>query len=67
MTKRVIFTLDARDNVMLEVIRDYFKLKPERMYQEIQAMQTQMETELAKKQIKYETSNQKGMSSSSSS
>lgn len=49
-----IHTLNARDNVMLEVIRDYFKLTPRHMFKEIQGMRQSIEEALAKKEIIYD-------------
>jgi len=48
-----IFTLDARDNVMLEVMRDYFKLSNPVVRREIQAMHRAMVAALASKGITY--------------
>ena len=33
-----IFTLNARDNVFLEVLQEHFRLSPEKMYGEIRAL-----------------------------
>ena len=51
--KTTIHTLNARDNVMLEVMRDYFELNSDRMLTEIQAALTQTEQVLLSKGIKY--------------
>ena len=48
-----IFTLDARDNLMLEVMRDYFQLSNLVVRREIQAMHLQLQEVLASKGIKY--------------
>lgn len=48
-----IHTLNARDNVMLEVTRDYFKLTPAHMQREIQGMRQMLERALATKGIAY--------------
>lgn len=48
-----IFTLDARDNVMLEVIRDYFKLTNPVVRREIQAMHRAMVEALTSKGLTY--------------
>jgi hypothetical protein len=48
-----IHTLNARGHVMLEVMRDYFKLSPARMQREIQGMRLKLEEELSKKGISY--------------
>lgn len=48
-----IFTLDARDNVMLEVTRDYFELNSEVMHREIQAMHVEAQRLLATKGVAY--------------
>lgn len=53
MTISTIHTLGARDNVMLEVIRNYFSLEPSHMYAEIQAMLAQTEQILLSKGVKY--------------
>jgi hypothetical protein len=49
-----VHTLDARDHVMLEVVRDFFNLSSERMLREIQSLRYQVEDELLKKGISYE-------------
>jgi hypothetical protein len=48
-----IFTLDARDNVMLEVMRDYFKVNSGVMHREIQGMHVETQHVLAQKGISY--------------
>jgi hypothetical protein len=48
-----IFTLDARDNIMLEVMRDYFGLTNPVVKCEIQAMHQATVTALASKGIRY--------------
>lgn len=53
MANKIVYTLDARDNVMLEVARDYFKVRPERMHLEIQGMLSKTEAVLSSKGIKY--------------
>ena len=53
MAKKIIYTLNARDHVMLEVARDYFNVRPERMQREIQGMLAQTEAILSNKGIKY--------------
>lgn len=49
-----VHTLNARGNVMLEVMRDYFKLSPDRLLREIQAMRNQVAETLQKKGVNYE-------------
>jgi len=48
-----IFTLDARDNVLLEVTRDYFKVPPDRMRRDIQGMHAELIRILASKGVRY--------------
>lgn len=48
-----IFTLDARDNVMLEVMRDYFKLSNPAVRREIQAEHLNLQQLLLAKGINY--------------
>jgi len=48
-----IHTLDARDNVMLEVMRAYFQLSPIHVFREIQALRDATEEALAQKGISY--------------
>lgn len=52
-TVQPILTLDARDNVMLEVVRDYFKLSDPVVRREIQGMHLATQKVLASKGIKY--------------
>ena len=49
-----LHTLNARDHVMLEVARDYFKLSPKQMFREIQGMRGQVERVLREKGIEYD-------------
>lgn len=49
-----VHTINARGNVMLEVVRDHFKVPPERMFLEIQALRNAVEEALAHKGIKYD-------------
>jgi hypothetical protein len=49
-----IHTLNARGNVMLEVVKDYFGLSSSRMFHEIQGMRREVETLLARKGISYD-------------
>jgi hypothetical protein len=51
---RPIHTLNARGNVMLEVIRDYFGLTPDRMLFEIQGMREQVAHILKSKGVNYD-------------
>jgi len=51
---RPIHTLNARGNGMLEVIRDYFKLSPDRMLAEIQGMRAQVAQVLKIKGVNYD-------------
>lgn len=53
MAKKIIYTLNARGHVMLEVARDYFNIGPERMQREIQGMLARTEEILASKSVKY--------------
>jgi hypothetical protein len=48
-----VHTLDGRNNVMLEVMRDHFKLSPERMHREIQGIVRATSALLAKKGVDY--------------
>lgn len=50
---QAIFTLNARDNVMLEVIRDHFNLTHSVMHREIQEMLLATQDALASKEIRY--------------
>ena len=52
-TTKPIHTLNARGNVMLEVMRDYFKLTPNHMQREIQGMHRTLDDTLSKKGISY--------------
>jgi hypothetical protein len=54
ITTKPLHTLNARGNVMLEVVRDYFKLPPEQMFREIQALRYSVEEALAFKGIRYD-------------
>jgi len=51
---RPIHTLNARGNGMLEVIRDYFALSPDRMLFEIQGMRAQVARVLKSKGVNYD-------------
>jgi len=55
MTPKPLHTLNARDHIMLEVVRDYFKLSPDRMRREIQGMRHLVEETLARKGISYDS------------
>ncbi|MDO8682561.1 MAG: hypothetical protein Q7N50_03670 [Armatimonadota bacterium] len=48
-----ILTLDARDNIMLEVMRDYFTLSDPQVHREIQAMHLIVQEILAEKGVSY--------------
>jgi hypothetical protein len=50
-TTKPIHTLNARGNVMLEVMRDYFKLTPNHMQREIQGMHRTLDDTLSEKEI----------------
>ncbi len=50
-----IHTIDSRDNVMLEVVRDYFKMTPDAMFREIQNMASTTISILKDKGIKYQS------------
>lgn len=52
-TNTPIHTLNARDHILLEVLRDFFKLGPAPMQLEIQALRLKVEQDLAKKGISY--------------
>jgi hypothetical protein len=52
---KTIHTLNARGNVMLEVMRDYFSITPARMFREIQGMRQMVETQLAAKGVSYDS------------
>lgn len=49
----IIHTLDARGNIMLEVMRDYFKLSPKQMHAEIINQKKVLDHYLLKKGIDY--------------
>jgi hypothetical protein len=49
-----IFTLEARSNVVLGVITDYFNLSDQRVFDEIQSMFRQLQTLLASKGVERE-------------
>ena len=51
---KAIHTLNARDHIMLEVMRDHFQLKPEHMFREIQGMRRMTEDALSKKKVSYD-------------
>ncbi len=51
---KALHTLNARDHVMLEVMRDYFNLGSKEMFREIQGMRNSVEDALSKKGIKYD-------------
>ena len=53
MVMKIIYTLDARDHAMLEVMRDYFNLPSKRMRNEIQGMLAETQKMLSSKGIKY--------------
>ncbi len=48
-----IFTLEARSNVLLEVMRDYFNLSDQHVFNEIQGLFRRLRTLLASKGIEY--------------
>lgn len=50
---KVIHTLDARGNILLEVMRDHFGLSPAHMFREINAMRENVELKLRAKAIDY--------------
>lgn len=54
MATKSLHTLDARNNVMLEVVLEYFKLTPDRMFREIQNLRRTAEDALAIKDISYD-------------
>lgn len=54
METKSIHTLNARNNIMLEVMQDYFKLSPEHMFQEIQRLRQSVEDVLSIKGISYD-------------
>ena len=49
----MIFTLNARENIFLEVVRDHFKLSNPRIKREIQSMHRTMHAALTAKGIDY--------------
>lgn len=53
MPKTIVHTINARGNVMLDVTRKYFKLSPQQMHREIQAMLRETSAALAGKGIQY--------------
>lgn len=53
MMTNTIFTLDARDNVFLEVMRAYFSLSPEHIFREINGLFIQLVESLATKKVEY--------------
>ena len=52
-TLDTIFTLEARGNVVLDVITDYFNLSDQRVFDEIHRMLRQLRTLLASKGVEY--------------
>lgn len=54
MSAKSLHTLNARGNVMLEVIQQYFKLTPEHMFRQIQGLRQTVEDALALKGISYD-------------
>jgi hypothetical protein len=48
-----IFTLNARGNFMLEVMRDYFNITPKQMHREIRGLDDQTVSALASKGVNY--------------
>lgn len=54
ITNATIHTLNARNNIMLEVMRDYFKLSADSMFREIQELHRLTVEALAKKGISYD-------------
>lgn len=48
-----IHTLDARNNIMLKMMRDYFKLSPDQMRWEVQGVARATSALLSKKGIDY--------------
>ena len=53
-TIKALHTLNARDHVMLKVMRDYFNLGSKEMFREIQGMRNSVEDALSKKGINYD-------------
>lgn len=54
MEIKQIHSLNARNNVQLEVMRDYFNLTPDRMLVEIQGMRQRVVSALASKGVDYD-------------
>lgn len=54
METKSIHTLNARDNKMLEIIRDIFALSPEEMFHQIQNLRQAVEDALKFKEISYD-------------
>lgn len=54
MHTKSIHTLDARDHIMLEFIRDYFDLSPRHIFREIQSLRCAVENALKLKGISYD-------------
>ena len=52
-TTKAIYTLNARDHVMIEAMRDYFNLGSKEMFREIQGVRNSVEDALRKKGINY--------------
>ena len=53
-TFKSLHTLNARGNIMLEVMRDHFDLDPKQMFALIQGMRGNVEAALSKKGISYD-------------
>src|SRR5208283_5629988 len=51
---RPIHTVNARGNMLLEVVRDHSRLSPSEMLREIQSLRREIEEVLAQKDIRYE-------------
>lgn len=49
-----LHTLNARDHVMLQVMRDHFKLSADQMFREIQGLRHTVEETSAQKDISYD-------------
>lgn len=54
MTNQTIFTLDARDNIFLEVARSYFALSPSQVFREINGLFILLVEVLAAKKVNYQ-------------
>ncbi|HWY37546.1 MAG TPA: hypothetical protein VNY73_03235 [Bacteroidia bacterium] len=54
MMTETIFTLDARDNIYLDVAKDYFKLDENTLYNEINGLLKDLIITLSSKKIKYQ-------------